>query len=185
MANSYGKVQKKILLLLLAGVALGLTRSPTRQWGIIKELGREWNKIDRIALRQSIKALYRSNLISRKNNDDGTTSLVLNKKGKELALTYNLETFFLAPQKRWDGTWWMVMFDVPEKHKKSRDAFRFHLKRLGFFEYQKSVFITPYPCAKEIEYLREFWRIKPFVRIVLVDKLDNETHLKSHFKLNN
>lgn len=181
--NRKGKVQQKILLLLLAGVALGLTRSPKKQWNIIKELGQEWKKINRDILRNSIRALYKSRLVSHKNNPNGTTTLILNKKGKELALTYNLETITLSKSKRWDGKWRMVMFDIPEKYKKIRDAFRFHLKRLEFFEYQKSVFVTPYPCAKEIDYLREFWHVKPYVRILIVERFDNEIHLKSHFKL--
>ncbi|MDO8492634.1 MAG: CRISPR-associated endonuclease Cas2 [bacterium] len=183
MQHSYGKIQKKILLLLLAGFALGLTPSPNRQWRIIKELGKEWKKINRESLQQSIKALYRSRLISNKENSDGTTTILLNKQGKQLALTYNLETMSLSKDKRWDGKWRVVMFDIPERYKKTRDAFRFHLKHLGFFEYQKSVFVTPHKCAKEIEYLREFWHVKPHVRILLVDKLDNEAHLKSHFNL--
>lgn len=183
MAGLHGKIQKKVILLLLAGVALGLTRSPQRQWRIVKELAKEWKEIDRRDIKRSITDLYRSKLVSYKDNTDGTTTVLLNKKGKQLALTYNLDKMALSKVERWDGKWRMVMFDIPEKYRRRRDVFRFHLKHLEFFEYQKSVFVTPYRCAKEIEYLREFWRVKPFVRYVLVDRLDNELHLKNHFKL--
>ena len=183
MLHSYGKIQRKILLLLLAGVALGITRSPSKQWKIVKELAKEWKEIDRRSIQQAINSLYKSNLVSRINNTDGTTTVILNKKGKKLALTYNLQKMTLLQPKRWNKKWWIVMFDIPEKYKNARDTFRFYLKRLGFLEYQKSVFITPYPCAREVEYLREFWGVKPFVRVLLVDRLDNEIHLKQHFGL--
>lgn len=183
MAGLHGKIQKKVVLLLLAGVALGLTRSPQRQWKILKEVADEWKEIDRRDIRRSIADLYRSKMLNNKENEDGTTTVLLNQKGKRLALTYNLDNMMLSKGTKWDGKWRMVMFDIPEKNRRSRDSFRFHLKRLEFFEYQKSVFVTPYRCAQEVEYLREFWHVKPFVRYVLADRLDNEIHLKNHFNL--
>jgi CRISPR-associated endonuclease Cas2 len=98
-------------------------------------------------------------------------------------LRYNLEKISLKPSTSWDKKWRIVLFDIPEKNKKARDVLRFHLKKMGFFEYQKSVFITPHNCEKEIEFISEFYRIKPFIRIIIATKLDNEFHLKSHFKL--
>ena len=35
----------------------------------------------------------------------------------------------------------MVLFDIPETQKKIRDSLRKKLKKLGFLEFQKSVFI--------------------------------------------
>ncbi|MEK7567860.1 MAG: hypothetical protein AAB513_02995 [Patescibacteria group bacterium] len=183
MSRLHGKIQKKIILLLLAGVAFGLTRSPNRQWKIIKELREEWKNINRKYLEQAVNSLYKSNLISHKDNPDGTTTVFLSKKGKEIALTYNLDKISISKPKKWDNKWRMVTFDIPEKFRRTRDALRFHLKRMEFFEYQKSIFVTPYPCIKEIEYLREFYRIKPYVRILLVEKLDNAPHLRKHFNL--
>lgn len=179
----FGTIRQKIILLLLAGVAFSFAHSPKLQWRIIKDIPKEWKKIDQKALKRSIRNLYRSRLISFKENQDGTTTVFLNKAGEQLAITYNLNQMKLAKQNQWDGKWRIVMFDIPEKHKKARDAFRFHLKQLGLLEYQKSVFITPYPCAKEIEYLREFWRVKKFVRLLRADKLDNELHFKQLFEI--
>src|SRR6185369_15437870 len=112
-----GKIQKKILALLLAGFGLGLTRSARTQLRVIKELSSEWKKIDREALKEAITSLYRSNLISYRDNKNGTTTVILNKKGKELALTYNLEKMELKKSTKWDGRWRLIMFDIPEKLK--------------------------------------------------------------------
>lgn len=183
MTDSYRKIQKKIILLLMAGVALGATHSLNRQWKIIKDVSEEWKEIDRKALNRSIKRLYQSRLIYHNKNLSGSINLILNKKGKELALKYNLDQMTLSRPKKWDNKWRMVMFDIPEKYRKSRDSLRFRLKQIEFFEYQKSVFVTPYPCLQEVEFLREFYRVKDYVRIIHADRLENEINLKKHFNL--
>ena len=72
-----GVIQKKVLLLLLAGVTLGLTRSPKRYFQIVKSIHKEWKEIDRRALTQAIRNLYASRLVKTKSNKDGTLTLVL------------------------------------------------------------------------------------------------------------
>ena len=58
--------------------------------------------------------------------------------------------------KKWDRKWRIILFDIPEKIRKARDVFRYHLNQLGFYEFQKSVFVHPYNCKDEIDYLIEF-----------------------------
>lgn len=178
-----GPTQQKILLLLLGGVALGLSGSPRRYFRIAKMIGREWRKIERRQLQRSIKLLYASHLIETREHKDGTTELVLSKHGKRVALRYDLEKLKLKEPHNWDKRWRIVMFDIPEPKKKLRDMIRYHLKSLGFFEYQKSVFVHPYDCSREIEYLVEFYNVRQHVRFIEAMRLDNELHLQSHFGL--
>jgi len=175
-------IKRKILLLLAGGLALGFTYNPKKQWRIIKEVGREWRKINEKLLWKEIRKLYRSKLIVRKENPDGSFSFVLNEKGKLRALNYRFEEMCLK-QDAWDGKWRMVVFDIPEKKKSSRDALREKLNRLGFYELQKSVFIFPHECRNEIDFIIEFFELRPYVRIILATELDNELHLKKIFKL--
>jgi len=70
---------------------------------------------------------------------------------------------------QWDRKWRIVFFDIPEKHRRARDALREKLKEIGFREFQQSVFIQPYPCTDEINFL--------------VDKITNEPELLIRFKL--
>lgn len=183
MSKGHGEIQKKVLLLLMAGLALGLSRSPKTSFKIIKGIKEEWKEIERQSLKRAIKGLYQSKLIKEKENQDGTITLVLTDKGKEKALTYNLDEMEIKKPKQWDGKWRIVLFDIPERARKIRDAFRQHLKQLNFYEFQKSVFVHPYDCQDEIEYLTEFYDAKRFIRFIIADSLDNELHLKSHFKL--
>jgi len=86
-------------------------------------------------------------------------------------------------RKKWDGKWRIVVFDIPEKKKGVRNALRRKLKELGFYELQKSVFVFPYECGNEIEFIVEFFELRPYVRTGVLEKIDNTTHLKRIFKL--
>lgn len=178
-----GIVKKKVLTCLLAGVALGLTRSAKKQLWILRQIPKEFKNIERRALNRAIHSLYTSHLVSEKHNKDGTTTLILNENGKRKALTFNIEKLEIKKPSNWDGKWRIVMFDIPEKIRRLRDSLRLHFNELGFIELQKSVFVFPYPCSKEIEFILEFYNARKHIRFVLAEKIDNELHLKSKFKL--
>ncbi|MBU1159609.1 MAG: hypothetical protein ABIJ28_03635 [Patescibacteria group bacterium] len=183
MPRGPGVNQQKILLLLFGGIALGLSGSPKKYFQILDSIAKEWKEIDRRVLKRAIKKLYESKLIKEKENPDGTITLILTDKGKQKALTYNIDEMKIKKPKQWDNKWRMVLFDIPEKIKGIREAIREHLKNLGFYEFQKSVFVHPYDCKNEIEYIIEFYNIRKFVRFIIADSLDNELHLKHHFDL--
>ena len=181
MSRGHGKTQKKILLLLFGGLALGLSGSPKKSFKIIDAIVKEWKGIDRQSLKRSIKSLYKEKLVSEKYNKDGTVTLNLTKQGKRFALTYNLENLKIKRQSKWDKKWRIVIFDIPEKKKKIRDALRMHLRQMNFYELQKSVFVNPFECESEIEYIVEFFKIRKHVRFIVADSIDNELHLKQIF----
>jgi phenylacetic acid degradation operon negative regulatory protein len=84
--------------------------------------------------------------------------------------------------KRWDKKWRVVVFDIPEKNKKLRDEFRRRLKKLGFVEFQKSVFAHPHPCEDEINTLINFFDLRENVRC-LESTLSYDADLRKHFKV--
>jgi DNA-binding transcriptional regulator PaaX len=179
----FGSTQKKIILLIFGGIALGLSISPGKSFQILKGLQKEWQWINRQNLKRAIKKLYESKLIKEKENTDGSITLILTDKGRERALTYNLDEMKIKKPKQWDKKWRIVLFDIPERARKIRDSFRHYLKQLNFYEFQKSVFVHPYDCLDEIEYLIEFYNARRFIRFIIAEHLDNELHLKDRFKL--
>jgi DNA-binding transcriptional regulator PaaX len=181
--KEFGENTQKALLLLGAGLLLGLSGSPVAYFRILKAVGKEWQDINHRALRRAISNLYRSKLIDLREEKDGMVVLKLNEKGKKKILKYKLEEMVIPKMKKWDGRWRVFLFDIPELKKKLRDIFRFHLKRLGFFEFQKSVFVHPFDCENEINFLIEFYNIRPYVRFILAEAIDNELHLKKYFRL--
>jgi CRISPR-associated endonuclease Cas2 len=178
-----GPNQKKILLLLLTGVGLGVARSPGQYFKVIKGAKSEWDKINYLALRRSIASLYKSKLIKEKENSDGSITMVLTDNGKKKAITFNIKNIEIKKPKIWDKKWRLLIFDIPEKKRYARDALREVLKRIGFLELQRSVFIFPYQCQSELDFVIEFFNIRPYVRTATVVDLDNELHLREIFNI--
>ncbi len=181
--ESFGPVAQKVLLLLAAGIVLGLSTSPNSSFRFLKSIRDEWKRINNRALRRAIKNLYKSKLIDSWDGPDGTTTMVLTEKGKKKVLRYRIDEMTIAVMGHWDKKWRIVVFDIPEKIKKARDALAGVLKRLGFYQLQKSVFIFPHPCKEELNFVIEFFRLRPYVRYIEAIHLDNEPHLKEIFKL--
>ena len=182
-APRIGNTKRKVLLLLLAGLALGLTRSPKKHWWILKQIPKEWRRENRQALERAINSLYTSHLVQEKENKDGTTTLVLSENGKRRALRFNINKLEIKRPTKWDRKWRIVMFDIPEKLKKLRESLRFHFKEIGLIELQKSVLVFPYPCDNEIEFILELYNARKYVRFVLAETIDNEAHLLKKFNL--
>ncbi len=88
----------------------------------------------------------------------------------------------LKPRK-WDGKWRIVGFDIPEKQKKAREALRYKLKELGFLQIQKSLFLYPYPCREEIEFIGEIFQINKCITFIEAISITNESYLKREFKI--
>lgn len=176
--------KQKVLLLLQAGLALSLTPSPRRQFWILKELSKEWKKINRQYLYRIIHEFKYDRLVDWKEKEDGSIEVVLTEKGKKHALRFNFEEMKIQEPNTWDGKWRAVFFDIPEKKRGIRDALRNKLRDLKFYELQKSVFIHPFPCKDEVDFIVEFFNARNFVRYAEMANLTNEAHLKLHFDLN-
>ncbi|MBL7159086.1 CRISPR-associated endonuclease Cas2 [Candidatus Microgenomates bacterium] len=63
-------------------------------------------------------------------------------------------------QKKWDKKWRLVIFDIPEKKRKARDALREKLLKLGFGKWQRSIYISPHNFSQD---LREFLKNRGLV----------------------
>ena len=48
---------------------------------------------------------------------------------------------------------------------------------------QKSVFLYPYDCKNEIDFILEIFEIKPYVRYIVAKDIDIALDLKQRFKL--
>ena len=178
-----GVVQKKILVLLLTGLALGLSRSPRQSSYIIRAARRDWKNIDKKQFKRSITSLRDHGAVKMRKNNDGTMRVLLTKKGKRIAERHSLDFLKIKKPRRWDKKWRMVIFDVPEKNRAARDIFRFYIKRLGFYELQHSVWVYPYKCAREVQYLVDFFGMARYVHLVEAAMISNDRFFRRRFKL--
>ncbi len=175
--------RKKILLLVASGVTLSLTRSPGRFYLIIKESIKAWRDINKAELYRSIHSLHNQKLINYQEHKDGTITITLTKAGEKIVHSFDLDKIKITKPWRWDKKWRLVIYDIPNSKNKARDALRQKLKGLGFYEWQKSAFIHPYPCQKEVEFVIEFFELRPYVNYAELLHPTNEAKLKLHFKL--
>lgn len=175
------KTKEKILLLLLGGLAFGCAYTSRRQNMVLKTIAGEWKKFDKKELREGIRDLCRYDFIN-KDNKGGFINLGLTKKGKLKALNIQLENIKNKKEK-WDGKWRMIAFDIPEKYKAERDALRHRLRAIGFRELQKSIFVTPVNCGKEMAAFIEFFELQKYVRFCILEFIDNENLLKKSFRM--
>ncbi len=179
----FGPIQKKVLLLLLGGLALSCARSTQKQWHIIKGLRKSWDDINKQAAERAIAALYESNLLEAKENADGTTTLVLSEDGKKRALTYRIRYAKIKAVGPWDKKWRIVLYDIPEDERESRDALRDHLTEIGIRKLQHSAGIHPFDCKNEVDFFIELLGIRKYVRFIIADSIDDEMYWKRKFNL--
>ena len=114
---------------------------------------------------------------------DDETQIVLTEKGKLHAIRFKIDDMQIAKPKKWDRKWRIVVFDIPEKRRNARDALRRKLRELDFYELQKSVFIHPFECRDEIDFIAEVFQIRPHLRYGILENITNEAELVKHFKL--
>jgi DNA-binding transcriptional regulator PaaX len=178
-----GATKQKVLLLLVSGLALGLTHRPDKQWQIVRGLVAGWKEIDRSNLNRAVRGLYRSHLVREHLHKDGSVSMVLTHEGKKMALRYNLATLKLNKDELWDRKWRIVMYDVPESNRAFREDLLRSLRHLGFHEVQQSVLVYPYECRKELEFFIEAYDAREYIRYIEATYIDDDSYLKHLFRL--
>ena len=89
----------------------------------------------------------------------------------------------LNKKRWWDGKWSLVIFDVPHSQKKIRDALRAKLRELEFYAIQKSVFIVPYKCEDEIDFITTLMGVREHVLILNVASFEGDEKLRHYFRV--
>ena len=116
-----------------------------------------------------------------KKDKDGYLSLTA--KGDALLLKYQLHELRIPKPRRWDGKWRVVMFDVWESRKPTRELLRKTLRRLGMVRIQDSVWVHPYNCEDIIALLRTNLRASPAIQYMVVECMDRDHWLRTRFDL--
>lgn len=117
---------------------------------------------------QFIYYLKKSNYIKAKNLEN-KKAIIVTKKGisKILKTSFKIRN----KQKRKDGKWVMIIFDVPQKHQKARNLLRSVLQNLGYKIFQHSVWITPYDVSEKTEKLLQAYSLDKYVKIFLIEEI--------------
>jgi hypothetical protein len=176
-------IKKKLLILLAGGVALGLARNPRSQRYIFKTIHYDLREVDKRYLMKIVNEFKEDRLIDYHENENGIVEIVLSEKGEKKVLEFDIDKIKITKPLRWDGRWRIVFFDIPEKRRSERNILREKLKELGFEELQKSVFIHPFPCLNEINFITEYFQLRNLVRYGEMINISNEEEYRLKFKL--
>ncbi len=99
-------------------------------------------------------------------------------------IVYQLDRYQPEEQaRRWDGKWRIVLFDVDEKKRWQRDKLRIQLERFGFRQFQKSVWVYPYPCEELVALLKIDLTLRRQLMYLIADALEGDEALRVYFHL--
>lgn len=174
--SRYSVLAGKVLELLATGALLGFTRNRQQRLELIREADYIWNTIDLKELQSLVRKLKILKFVQ------GDNRITLTEKGRRRNLWYKFKQIKPARSRKWDKKWRIVMFDISEPKKKTRDALRRKLKEIGFLEFQKSVFVYPYPCRDEINFIINFFEIAENV-YYLEAPISPDDILRKHFQI--
>ncbi|MBI2096746.1 MAG: hypothetical protein HYT40_01140 [Candidatus Sungbacteria bacterium] len=176
---------KAILAVLLeAGelaVAIGVSGTSSRR--LAKLLHRPLaTRQSHYRLRKQILFLRDENLV-RSTVANSLIHLTLTNRGKHLAHKNRLHTLKLPRASRWDHKWRIIAFDIPESKRSGRDALRENIKRLGAVQIQKSLWVWPYNCREEIDFIAGLFGVQSYVHHILAESITAEKSLRKVFNL--
>ncbi len=120
---------------------------------IVKYYFREKSKELARKRARKLAELRKRKLIEWKEMPDGSLKITLSHLGKKVVRQYKLEEMKLKVPKKWDRQWRIVMYDIPNRQRKASEAFRKKIKEMGLYRLQKSVWVAPYNCFEELEFL--------------------------------
>lgn len=114
---------------------------------------------------------------------DKNNFVSLTKKGTVRLRLLEHKDYKIKKPKRWDGKWRVLIFDIPEKRKNTREKVRLTLAALGFKHLQDSVWVFPYDCEDLITLLKADFRIGKDLLYMIVDSIENDYILRNYFNL--
>ena len=127
--------------------------------------------------------LRQKNIIEFKEDDNGNIRIILTEAGKKQVLFYNLDNLEIKKPKRWDGSWHIVAFDIPEKQKAARNALGDKMRELGLLPFQKSLWIFPYNCKNEVDFISDVLDVGKYVHYIVTKQITNDELLRKRFDL--
>lgn len=168
--------------LALAGIICIAASSPYFIRNLLNNY-KKWTTYPKKKISDTFYNLRRQGLIEiRKQNHQIYISLT--KEGKKKAGILQINDLKIKRPKKWDKKWRIVIFDIAQLKKTYREVFRGKLKQLGFYPFQKSVWIYPFDCQTEIDLLREFLGLsEKEIRLIISENIGEDNKFKEIFKL--
>jgi CRISPR-associated endonuclease Cas2 len=178
------KIQTGILTAVYAAGILSVALLAPNVLSVMQSASKKSGLYDRVTRgkKQSInisrKRLIEAGLLVYENG-----FLRLTKEGEKRMHEFEARNFSLDKPRKWDGKWRVLIFDIKETRKAIRDKMRYILRSIGFIRLQNSVWVYPYDREDLVTMFKADMEIGKDLLYLIVDKLENDNHVRSHFGL--
>lgn len=180
-ARRIGHVQKALLTAAVVGGLMLIGAAPAPNLlGIIG--GKNKYRAKHQAKAAIFQLARRGYLVFERKGDMRVARLT--PQGKEaLALEEQKAKLQLQSKKRWDKRWRVIIFDIPERRRSTRNLLRNTMQGCGFLRLQDSVWLYPYDCENFLVLLKAELKLGSSVLYLIVEKIENDSRIKDHFNL--
>ncbi|MDO8603847.1 MAG: CRISPR-associated endonuclease Cas2 [bacterium] len=113
----------------------------------------------------------------------GRGFLKLTPKGETKLRQLELYDYKIKKPRRWDKKWRVLIFDVKEERRATREKLRRTLTAIGFTRLQDSVWVYPYDCEDLITLLKADFKIGRELLYMISDSIENDQWLRESFGL--
>jgi len=176
------KFQKAMLIAVLAGVMVATGAVPNTSQLLKYFFGYKKGARFNYQAKNALGRLAKSGLITFEERD-GTRYARITEKGKQILEMESLRDKSTQKQKKWDGRWRVVLFDIPERRRGARNRLRVFMQEYGFVRLQDSVWIYPYDCEDLIALAKANFRIGADALYMIAEQLERDKYLREHFGL--
>src|SRR3989344_2669360 len=189
MGRSFGRgknlTKDTLLAIATVGAAIIAGSSPRFYHSVARQFFKDKIREMRRARARKLAELEKKKVILFRELGDGRVRVELTHRGKSLVRLYNLENIKLTIPKKWDGLWRVVMYDIPSSQRRASDAFRKKLRSLGLYQLQRSVWISPYECLAELEFLCAVFEIDINICVCYFKtrEIPRESEIRKSFRL--
>lgn len=173
------KLTSKEVLLTVFDLVLPFYEATTIYRISAKKL-RESRSWERAEFKEKIKYLRRQGSI--RNLVEGKEKYIeITPSGLEKIRLMHFDRISIKRTEKWDKKWRVVIFDIPEKHKSSRDILRNKLIQMGFESIQESVYVYPFECTEEISQISYLLSEPGNILIMISEIIQGEDFLIENF----
>ena len=190
----YGELTNMVLSHIIESLMVGWKAGMihNRSYGLIElidSIGQILTYVDEPSWKRKkivsvIKRLEKQEIVYLKRDGDKVFVYIKNKNHPKV-VKYSIKSILnlKLKKKKWAKKWVIVFFDIPEQQRNKRDYLRQFLREIGFYPYQKSVYLFPYECKKEIDLIKKMIAGGKYLKYVVATQIEDEDKIKKYFNL--
>ena len=176
------KIQDAIMLSLYGTAAAALMLAAPNALQLLKNIDPNMAKKRHPGRRisQAMSRLISRGLVARTDSD----RLTLTEKGKRYAKAMDQTgRLQFAKNRKWDGRWRIVIFDIWERRREARSRLRTRLQTIGFVKVQNSVWAYPYECEELIAFAKTELKLGKGLLYMIAEGIEGDKELRERFGL--